>query len=187
MKNFFFDILTILRIALIGFFVSLFAYPLIHESGHIIATLITGGKIAYLAWLPVPRVMCEVDITGTAASVLISLAGIIFPMIFVLPLLLSKGSIRFGAMIFSFICSISCSIGLFVVVLRAFGIILLNEDITTLIEYTDRILPSFFVMLALSVAAIGLVILFNPRKTFMLMLELSPSRKNYLLSQKKYV
>jgi len=171
------DIFIVLKVTLIGLLVAVFFYPLIHESGHIIATLLTGGKFISMAWLPAPNVLCEVDSTNNAALAITSLAGMMFPMLLILPFYKSKGSLRFGVLIFNAVTVLSMIIGLSVIILRMFGTITPNDDITAFIDFTGWLLPTLFILIGLTTITILQFILLKPKQTFMAILGIQSEQK----------
>jgi hypothetical protein len=176
------DVLIVIKSTLIGLFIAVFFYPLIHESGHILATLITGGKLVSISWLPEPNVLCEIDSTNTAALAITSLAGMVFPMVFLLPFYKSKGYLRLGALVFNAITVLSMLIGLSVAFLRFFGITVPNDDVTAFIEFTEWILPTMLIMIVFSGISIFQFLLFKPKQTLIAVLSLHPT-KQYSLVQ----
>jgi len=171
------DVFIVLKVTFIGLFVAVFFYPLVHESGHILATLLTGGKCINLSWLPVPNVLCEVDSTNTTALAVISLAGMVFPMLFVLPFYKSKGSLRFGALIFSAVTVLSMVIGLSVAVLNITGTTIPNDDVAMFIDFTGWVLPTLFILIVLTTITILQFILLKPKQTFMTILDIPITHK----------
>ena len=161
------DYLIILKVTLIGLFVAAFAYPVVHEAGHILATVITGGKFVSLAWAPVPNVLCEMNTENTAALAITSLAGIVFPMFMVLPFIKAKGNLRFSVLIFNAIIIWSTIIGLAVAVMQMNDCIIPNDDLTAFMEYTGWIIPTIFIMLSLTGIAFFLLYLLKPKETIM--------------------
>lgn len=165
------DFLTVIKIALIGLFVAVIAYPLVHEGGHILATALTGGKLICLSWLPVPNVLCEVNISNNAALAVTSLAGMILPMIFILPFFKSKGFLRFGVLVFNMITILSAVIGLSVSFLRLNNTVIPNDDVTAFIDFTGWMLPTVFIMSVLTVITILQLFLLKPKSTFLNILD----------------
>ena len=166
MKGFSKEFSAVAKVVLIGLFVTVFFHPMIHESGHIIASLLTGGRIISIVWLPVPNVLCEADSTNAAAIAITSLAGIVFPMLFVLPFYKSKGSLRFGLMVFSAVSVLSAAIGLFTAVLRLYGTAMPDDDVTVFIESTGMVFPTVLIMLSLMGIAFLQFLLLKPKQIF---------------------
>ena len=158
------DYFVVLKITFIGLLVTVCFYPLIHESGHVIATLLTGGKFIAVSWLPSPNVLCEMNTENAMSFSVTSLAGMIFPILFILPFYKSKGSLRFGALIMSGITVLSFIIGFLITVMRLFGSIIPNDDVTVFMDFTGWELPTLFIMFVLAAITIFQFILFKPKQ-----------------------
>ena len=76
------DVLKLALIIGIGFFIALIGYPFLHESGHVIASLLVGADVLELTLFPVPSVLCDVTSVDTAGLVVIGFGGVIFPFLF---------------------------------------------------------------------------------------------------------
>ena len=169
------DVLIILKITLVGLFTAIVAYPLIHETGHILATILTGEKFISISWSPTPNVLCEMNSTDTAALAITSLSGMIFPMIIILPFAKSTGIIRLSALFVSGINVLAAVIGLLVVLLRMNGTVVQNDDITAFIGFTGWLFPALLIMIAMIIAAVLSLLLFKPRNTILSAMGLSSS------------
>ena len=73
------DVMKLLLIVGIGFFIALIGYPFLHEMGHIFASLLVGAKVLELTLFPVPSVLCDVTSVDTTGLVVIGFGGVIFP------------------------------------------------------------------------------------------------------------
>lgn len=76
------DVMKLLLIVGIGFFIALIGYPFLHEMGHIFASLLVGAEVLELTLFPVPSVLCDVTGVGTAGLVVIGFGGVVFPLLF---------------------------------------------------------------------------------------------------------
>lgn len=76
------DVMKLLLIVGIGFFIVMIAYPFLHEMGHIFASLLVGAEVLELTLFPVPSVLCDVTGVGTVGLVVIGFSGVIFPLLF---------------------------------------------------------------------------------------------------------
>ena len=76
------DLMKLVLIIGIGFFIALIVYPFLHEMGHIIASLLVGAEVLELTLFPVPSVLCNVTSVNTVGFVVIGLGGAFFPLLF---------------------------------------------------------------------------------------------------------
>lgn len=75
------DGLKVIMISVIGLFVSVLAYPFLHEMGHVLASVLVGAEVRHFTILPEPGVLCDVGLVSNAGRVLIGFGGVIFPVI----------------------------------------------------------------------------------------------------------
>lgn len=159
------DFLTVIKLTLIGLFVAIIAYPLIHETGHILATAMTGGKLIALSWVPVPNVLCEVNSTNITALAITSLAGMVFPMVLVFMLMRSKGLFRYGVLIFSMVTILSAVIDTGVAFLHINGMVVQNDDIASFMEFTGWTVQALLLMAGLLCVSVTGFFLLKPANT----------------------
>lgn len=76
------DIFKILLLTVLGFFVAIIGYPVLHELGHILASMVAGAKVMDLTLLPIPGVLCDVTGVSNTGLVLIGFGGTVFPLAF---------------------------------------------------------------------------------------------------------
>ena len=167
------DVFLIIKITIIGLLVAVFVYPIVHESGHIISTILTGGRFIKLSWIPTPNILCEVNSTNTTALAIINLSGMILPIVFIMPFYKTKGFIRFGALIFCMIIILSAVIGLIVSIISCFGINVSNDDVTSFIEFSGWLLPTILIMIAMIGISAFQLMRFKPVETIDCILSIS--------------
>ena len=160
------DFLKILYIIVVGLLVSMFIYPILHESGHLLATLAFGGSVGKVSIFPAAYTECDVLSISALGKAVIGLSGMIFPMLF--------SWVRFknfyvwypvfvlrGIIFLSFAIS-AVSIGLFYN-----GTIVENEDVVQVLricsEHTVMTIASVIVMAVLSAV---LILTDHPIKRF---------------------
>ena len=171
------EVFVIVKITLIGLFVTVVFYPLVHESGHLLFALITGGKFISLSWFPAPNVLCEMNADNTTSLAITSLAGMMFPILFLLPFYKSKSNLRFGALLMSGITVLSMLIGVSVAVLRFASTIIPNDDVTAFINFTGWVMPTILIMFSLTIITILQFILLKPKQTLMTILNVKTPSK----------
>jgi len=98
-------------------------------------------------------------------------------MLFVLPFYKSKGSLRFGALIFNAVTVLSMLIGLSVIILRLFGTTIPDDDITAFVNFTGLVLPALFILIILTAITILQFLLLKPKQTFLAVLDIQPTKK----------
>ena len=74
--------LKILYIIVVGLLVSMFIYPILHESGHLLATLAFGGSVGKVSIFPAAYTECDVLSISAFGKAVIGLSGMLFPMLF---------------------------------------------------------------------------------------------------------
>jgi hypothetical protein len=70
-----------------------------------------------------------------------------------------------GALIFSAITVLSAAIGTAVAVLRVFGVITPNDDVTAFVDFTGWLHATPLIMIGLTVLSIALFIFIKPGQT----------------------
>ena len=61
---------------------AIFVYPVLHEAGHLLATLVFGGSVGRVSVFPVAYTECDVFFVSNFGKAVIGLSGMIFPMLF---------------------------------------------------------------------------------------------------------
>lgn len=54
------DFLKVVYIFVVGLFMAVFVYPVLHEAGHLFATLAVGGDVAEVGIFPVAYTKCDI-------------------------------------------------------------------------------------------------------------------------------
>jgi|GEM_PF-6083433 len=164
------DILVLIKITAVGFFVAAFVYPLVHEGGHMLAAVLGGGRLEGLGWYPVPHVLYEMDRGNTAMHAVTCLAGVCLPMVAVLPFAKSRGVLGFGTLTFACVVLFSTAMGVVVAGLRLLGTTVQGDDITAFIDCTGQTAPTLLLMLGLSAIAAWQVAWLKPKQSFLAMM-----------------
>ena len=119
---------------IIGFVCAIIIYPFLHEGGHALATVLLGGKCVAYNLLPLPYMICDATNIGTSELVAIGLSGILFPLFGSFVLQGKNFYVWFTRLILRGMIALSLIISLLVVVLRPFGIVAPNDDITEILH-----------------------------------------------------
>lgn len=118
----------------ISAFTLFFLYPLVHECGHALATLILGGKISAVSLFPVPHVESGIPHDNMTIVALVSLAGMIFPLLTSLPFIRARGYIGFVVLLMLLICSIAYIVELSIAIQYSAGIVVAGDDIVLFLQ-----------------------------------------------------
>jgi len=167
------DTILVIKHTLIGLLVAMVIYPVIHESGHILATLFSNGKVISFSLWPLPSVGCIVDSTNTAALAVTSLSGIIFPILIAGMFRWTNGVFRYAALVFIMIAMLSTLIGMMTAILRMIGVVMPNDDITTFIDLTGSSATALFFMLTFFALTVIQASRIKPKMTLLKTLKLA--------------
>ena len=152
-------------------------YPLLHETGHSIATVFFGGKVVEFHLFPLPNVLCEVYSVSNIGIAIIGINGMVFPLL--VAIILSKKTFALwyiselitGITLFAFLIS---TIAL---IINKFGIKMLNEDIITVVESIPQSETFLFpTTIILMIFSLRLFICNNPIKRLLEYLDIKNSR-----------
>lgn len=130
------DFLKIIYIFVVGLFVAVFVYPIMHEMGHLIATLAVGGNVAEIRIFPVAYTKCDVFSVNSFGKAIIGLSGMIFPMFFAW-IRFKKFYIWYPMFVLRGIVLLSLIISVVSIVLFYSGITVANEDIVQILQICD--------------------------------------------------
>ena len=136
---------------------SILVYPMLHESGHLLATLAFGGSVGKVSIFPAAYTECDVFSVSTFGKAIIGLSGMLFPMLF--------SGFRFRNFyawypVFALrgIGLLSFAISAVSIVLFYNGVVVENEDIVQVLqicnEHTVIAIGTVVVMTVLSAALI---------------------------------
>lgn len=149
------DILKCIGILFVGLFVSIILYPLLHETGHYIVTVLAGGRVADFNLLPVPSVVCEVTKVGDFGKIFIALGGIGIP--FFISMLFNPENFWLW-----YINLLIKGISVYAILLSAIavfsymnGVIWDGEDIILVLQITSKELYWLLIFISMTVFGIG--------------------------------
>ncbi len=118
----------------IGLVTAVLIYPLLHEAGHVLTSVLLGGRVVALSWLPLPSVVSEVGRLSAAATALIGWGGLLLPALLSLLLRPRRFCLWYGVFVLRFICLLSFLLAAASAVCYTLGHPLPNDDITTLLS-----------------------------------------------------
>lgn len=115
--------------------VAVLIYPMTHEMGHALATLMVGGKIVEFHLLPLPYVLSDISGVSKAGVVLIGLSGIILPLFISAVMRVRRFIAWYNVLIYKGIVLLSFITSETALVLYNAGIKDSNDDAVKVIEY----------------------------------------------------
>lgn len=142
-------------ILLVGLLSAILIYPILHEGGHALATILVGGKVCELQLLPLPFVTCESSKINLSGMIMIGLSGMLFPLLFSWIIYLKNFWIWLIGVYLNFICLLSFAISLYGCIKFINGSPIANEDITKVLELCPEKISAF--VIGLIVLIIGIV------------------------------
>lgn len=146
------DALRCIGLLVAGLLAATFLYPFLHEIGHIITAAGFGFKISNFQLLPLPSVVCEMDLTNKFATGIVGFGGMILP--YFISLIPPKKHfwLWYIWLVISGICLLSFILSIVGVVLYSIEMPMNNEDITQVIAYSGRYYILYLVILIALVA-----------------------------------
>ncbi len=146
------DALKVAAITIVGLFIAVIFYPILHEGGHSLAAVIAGAEVKEFNLFPLPNVLCDVQAVTIPGLILIGLNGMILPFLIVSVVQPRKFWSWYVCFILRGICLLSFGISLIAIILYWSGTQMANEDIMQVIGFA----PSFSILYALGLA--GLIV-----------------------------
>lgn len=146
----------IIGILLLGLLSAILIYPILHEGGHALATILFGGKVCEFHLLPLPFVICESSQISLSGMILIGLSGMLFPLLFSWVIYLKNFWVWLIGLYLNFICLLSFAIALYGCIRFINGSSIATDDITKVLELCPGKISVF--VIALIVLIIGMVI-----------------------------
>lgn len=73
------DTIKAIGLFVVGLFVAVIAYPVMHELAHSLVAILVGARIIEINILPMPSVLCEVGSVDSAGIVAIGMSGMLLP------------------------------------------------------------------------------------------------------------
>lgn len=74
---------------MVGLFVAVVGYPVLHEVGHVMAAVLVGADVVEFSVWPLPSVLCDMERVGNHGFAAIGFGGTLFPIL--ISLLLPQG------------------------------------------------------------------------------------------------
>lgn len=93
------DTIKITVILIVGLFTAIVIYPMLHEMGHAITTMLFSGQVMSIQLFPIPQTVCNIKNLNILQQGIVGLSGMITP--FALSFLISNK--RFVSWLISFV------------------------------------------------------------------------------------
>lgn len=131
----------------IGLTTAILLYPLLHELGHVVASLVLGAEISNLKLFPLPSVMCKLNTSNVLYVVFVCFNGMLLPyMVSIIPPEKHFWNWYIWFVI-SGICLLSFVISIISIVSYRIGRPMANEDITQALIYAPQYHVLYIVVL----------------------------------------
>lgn len=127
-------LLRFLLLIPISAFTLFILYPLIHECGHALATLALGGRIGSFSFFPIPHVESGIPNDNMTIVAIVSLSGLIFPLLTSLPFIHVRGYIGYTILLMLLISLIANIVEIIVVIQYNVGIVVNGDDIVLFLQ-----------------------------------------------------
>lgn len=123
-----------ISIFFVGLITAALLYPILHESGHSLATILAGGKVTEFKLFPLPYITCETSAINTSGTIMIGISGVLFPLLLSWLIYMDNFWIWLTGLYLNYICLLSFSISLYGCIKYLAGAPVVNEDITKVLE-----------------------------------------------------
>lgn len=124
------DFFRVINLLFIGLFAAILVYPVLHESGHFLFAFLSGANIIEISLLPLPSVLCQMNMSDPMSVVFTGLGGIIIPFVATIVVPSQKFVTWYLWTVLKGICLISVMISIVGIYLFKVGKPIVNEDIT---------------------------------------------------------
>lgn len=141
------DVLKCLGLFAVGLLTAIFLYPFLHELGHSVATILFGTRIEDFRLLPLPSVMCEVDITDKWNIIAVGFGGMLLSYLVSCVSPVKHFWVWYVWFVNSFICLLSIVLSIVGICLYNHGSPMQNEDVTQIMQYASEYYPIYLAIL----------------------------------------
>lgn len=129
------DAIKITIMTLIGLVVAIIIYPFMHEGGHVLATLISGGKVKEFMIFPLPNILSDVSNISNTGFVFIGLSGVMLPLFLSVICRPKHFFSWYCSFVFKGIVLLSMLVSSVVIILNQFGFTQSNDDMIRVLNY----------------------------------------------------
>ncbi len=128
------DVFKAIGLLFIGLIMAIIVYPILHEIGHVVITVLTGGEVVDLSLLPLPYVSCNIGTVSDFGKVIIGFGGMLLPFAISIAIHSKNFWIWYSNFVLKGICMLSFAISMIAVICYATGHPMANEDITQVLD-----------------------------------------------------
>ncbi len=149
------DMAKVIGLFTVGLFVAVILYPILHEFGHSLMTVICGAEVEEITFFPLPSVLCKTVNLKTSSIVMIGFGGMALPY-FITNIPAPKNFwMWYVWLLIKCITLLSFSVSVIAIYMFFAGNPMADEDITQILKYDPKY-SSVYVAL-LSVAGAGII------------------------------
>ena len=134
----------LVQLLIIGLTVAILLHPVLHEFGHIFATVLVGGNLKQTTLFPIQSVLINSTSLSAEKIIAIGLCGTALPAVLSLLIWPHRFSLWYGVLIHRLICLYSSTLDIFYTVLFIYGVQIKNSDVATMLSYNSN--ASFFII-----------------------------------------
>lgn len=128
------DILKVIGLLFVGLIMAIIVYPILHETGHSVITILMGGEVVEFELFPLPYVLCNIRTVSDFGHVIIGLSGMLLPFAISTVIRSKNFWIWYSNFVLKGICILSFAISMIAVICYAAGHPMANEDITQVLD-----------------------------------------------------
>jgi len=132
------DALKCMGLLAVGLLTAIFLYPLLHELGHMLTAVVFGYKVLNFQLLPLPSVMCEMDMINRFTIIVVGFGGMLLPYFISLIPPRKQFWLWYLWLVISVICLLSFVISIVGIVSYKMGMPINNEDITQIMVHSEE-------------------------------------------------
>ena len=132
------DALKCMGLLAVGLLTAIFLYPLLHELGHMLTAVVFGYKVLNFQLLPLPSVMCEMDMINRFTIIVVGFGGMLLPYFISLMPPRKQFWLWYLWLVISVICLLSFVISIVGIVSYKMGMPINNEDITHIMVHSEE-------------------------------------------------
>ena len=149
MNDFINDFERTVRLLLVGLLTAVIIYPLLHETGHLLATVVFGGKVVEFNLFPIPNILCDVVNMEKGDLVFVGFGGVLFPLIVSLTINTKRFMAWYVLQLIKCISVLALIISLISLLGQGYGICVENDDAATLLSFCPELKNGFIVFIIL--------------------------------------
>lgn len=149
------DVFKCVALVVLGIITAVFLYPILHETGHSLATVLCGAEVEEITLFPLPSVLCKMGDLKASAMVMIGFGGMALPYLLTVFPAPKNFWIWYIWFLVKGITLLSFAISVIAIDMYFAGNPMANEDMTQILKYA----PEYSVVytMFLTVMGVGIV------------------------------